>query len=437
MRAVEIIRKKRDGEPLSTEEIGWFVQQYTADEIPDYQAAAFCMAVYLNGMSRQETVDFTLAVAESGDQLYLHDVIPMSVDKHSSGGVGDKTSLVVLPLVAACGVPVAKMSGRGLGFSGGTLDKMEAISGWSPEMTIEQFKTQVEQISLVLAGQSADLAPADGKLYALRDVTATVSSIPLIACSIMSKKLAAGADAIVLDVKVGSGAFMKTVEEARELAQLMVQIGKDAGRETVAVLSDMNQPLGHAVGNALEVQEAIATLRGDEDIPADFWTHCATIAGHMLILAGQADTLTGANVLLHQARNSGRALAKFRAMVTAQGGDGSQVDQPNILPQAPFIQEVYAPREGYIAAIDTAGVGLAAMRLGAGRAKKGDLIDPAVGVTMPVKIGDQLMEGDLLCTVHARTEEALTAAISELQATISWSDKAVTPPPHFHGTITA
>lgn len=435
MRAVEIIRKKRDKEPLSTEEIRWFVQKYTADEIPDYQAAAFCMAVYLNGMTRQETVDFTLAVAESGDQLDLHDVIPMAIDKHSSGGVGDKTSLVVLPLVAACGVPVAKMSGRGLGFSGGTLDKMESFTGWSCEMPLDQFKQQVAQINLVLAGQSADLAPADGKLYALRDVTATVSSIPLIACSIMSKKLAAGADAIVLDVKVGSGAFMRTTDEAEELAQLMVQIGQDAGRETVAVLSDMNQPLGFAVGNALEVKEALATLRGDEDAPADFWEHCLTIAGHMLILSGQADTLTGAKGLIEQARDSGRGLNKFRAMVTAQGGDGAQIDDPSLLPMAPYQREVSAPQTGYIAAIDTAGIGIVAMELGAGREKKGDPIDAAVGLVMPVKIGDHLTKGDLLCTIHARQESDIESAVEALLATIRWSDQPVEPLPHFHGTI--
>ena len=292
IRMVDVIAHKRDGGELSGEEIAFFVREYTAGAIPDYQAAALLMAVYLRGMNRRETVDLTLAMAESGEMLDLHDVLlgtamaPRIVDKHSSGGVGDKTSLAVLPLVAACGVPVGKMSGRGLGSSGGTLDKMESFTGWSSALSLDQFKRQLREIGLVLAGQTADLAPADGKLYALRDVTSTVSNRSLIAASIMSKKLAAGADAIVLDVKAGSGAFMPTVEAAEDLARLMVQIGADAGRQTVALISDMNQPLGHAVGNALEVREALDTLRGDG--PDDFWQHCLTVAATMVQLAGVA-----------------------------------------------------------------------------------------------------------------------------------------------------
>ncbi len=352
MNIIDIIAQKRDGNALSTEQINWFIEQYTNGSITDYQASALLMAIYIRGMSRNEIIDLTQAMADSGDQLSLHDVADYIVDKHSSGGVGDKTSLVVLPLVAACGVPVGKMSGRGLGSSGGTLDKMESISGWSGELSLQQFRTQLREIGIVLASQSADFAPADGKLYALRDVTATVSSIPLIAASIMSKKLAAGADGIVLDVKVGSGAFMKTLEEARELAEIMVTLGKDAGREAIAILSDMNQPLGHAVGNALEVREAIATLR-DHEPPADFWEHCLLIAAHMLYLAGKADTLDKCRDLVRSARDKGKAFSKFRAMVEAQGGDIAQVDHPERLPQAVMEEPVYAPRSGYVAAIDT------------------------------------------------------------------------------------
>jgi len=284
MRTVDPIARKRDGGELTSDEIGWLIREYAAGKIPDYQAAALLMAIYLRGMNRRETVDLTLAMAASGEMLDLHDVAPLIVDKHSSGGVGDKTSLAVLPLVAACGVPVGKMSGRGLGSSGGTLDKMESFAGWSPALSLDQFKRQLRDIGLVLAGQTADLAPADGKLYALRDVTATVSNRSLIAASIMSKKLAAGADAIVLDVKMGSGAFMPAPFPVRRAGPSSVEIGEDAGRRVVALISDMNQPLGHAVGNALEVKEAIAALSGGG--PDDFWDHCLTVAAHMLRLAG-------------------------------------------------------------------------------------------------------------------------------------------------------
>lgn len=435
MRAVDIIEKKRDGHKLTGEEIAWFVQGYTAGDLPDYQAAALLMAIYLQGMSRRETVDLTLAMARSGDQLDLHDVAPFTVDKHSSGGVGDKTTLVVQPLVAACGVPVAKMSGRGLGFSGGTLDKMEAIRGWSADMSLATFKQQLAEIGLVLAGQTADLAPADGKLYALRDVTGTVSSIPLIAASIMSKKLAAGADAILLDVKVGSGAFMRTVDAAQVLAAAMVQIGQDAGRRTVALLSDMNQPLGHAIGNGLETAEAIRTLQGVAETPADFWAHCLEVAGHMLLLASKAATLEEAKGLATAVRDDGRAFAKFRQMVAAQGGDVSQVDDPTRLAQAALQEVVKAERGGYVAAIDTGKIGWAAVSLGAGRAKKGDPIDYAVGLHMPIKVGDKLAAGDAVCTLYANDAVKLVEAQSAVMAAITWSDDVVRPLPHFHGTV--
>ncbi len=430
---VDIIERKRDGGALSTEQINWFVRGITEEEIPDYQTSALLMAIYLQGMDRRETVDLTLAMAQSGDELDLHDVAPFVVDKHSSGGVGDKTTLVVQPLVAACGVPVGKMSGRGLGPSGGTLDKMEAIEGWSSNLSLEGFKEQLADIGLVLAGQTADLAPADGKLYALRDVTGTVSSLPLIAASIMSKKLAGGADAIVLDVKTGSGAFMKTTEDARDLAQTMVDIGVDAGRKVTALISDMNQPLGHAVGNALEVAEAIAGLRREG--PSDFWQHCLAVASHMLLLSGQANSQEEAEILVSAARDNGTALEKFRQMVTRQGGLGEQVDDPQRLPQAPLKHTVEAPRSGAVAGMNTGALGWAAVHLGAGRAKKSDAIDHAVGFVMPVKVGDRLQHGDLIATVHARTEEDVARAEQEILAALEWSDDEVDPLPHFYGAI--
>jgi pyrimidine-nucleoside phosphorylase len=434
MNIIDLIAQKRDGNELSTEQINWFIQQVTDETIADYQTAALLMAIYIQGMSRREIGDLTLAMAASGDQLDLHDIADYVVDKHSSGGVGDKTSLVVLPLVAACGVPVGKMSGRGLGSSGGTLDKMESFTGWSSSLSIKKFRQQLAEIEFVLAGQSADLAPADGKLYALRDVTATVSSVPLIAASIMSKKLAAGADGIVLDVKVGSGAFMKTVEEARELATIMVNIGKDAGRDTVAILSDMNQPLGDAIGNALEVQEAIATLRNDNP-PADFWEHCLHSAAYMLLLAGSAETLDKCRVLARSARDSGKALKKFRAMVAAQGGDASQVDDPTKLPEAVLVEPVYAPFDGTVANIDTEAIGWAAVHLGAGRRVKSDRIDHAVGFVMPAKVGMHFNAGDTICTVYANDTEKLDVAHNAILEAITWSDSAVASLPHNYGTV--
>lgn len=433
MRMIDLIEKKRDSKTLSTAEIEWFIQAYTADEVPDYQTAALLMAIYIRGMDRRETVDLTLAMAHSGDELDLHDVAPFVIDKHSSGGVGDKTTLVVQPLVAACGVPVGKMSGRGLGSSGGTLDKMESFRGWQLEMTIEQFKKQLAEIGLVLAGQTAVLAPADKKMYALRDVTGTVASTPLIAASIMSKKLAAGADGIVLDVKTGSGAFMPTVEAARDLAQVMVNIGKDAGRKMVALISDMNQPLGYAIGNALEVREAIETLHGDG--PPDFWAHCQTVAGEMLLLADKAGSLDEAKEMVTAVRQDGSALTKFRQMVVAQGGDGAQIDDPSLLPQAKFTAPILAPRSGTIAAMDTGAIGWATVRLGGGRFVKTDKIDHAVGFILPAKIGDKFNEGDKLGTVHASGTNKLAQAEAELLAALSWSDEAVTPLPHFYGTV--
>jgi pyrimidine-nucleoside phosphorylase len=384
-------------------------------------------------MNRRETVELTLAMAHSGDVLDLHDVAPFVVDKHSSGGVGDKTTLIVQPLVAACGIPVGKMSGRGLGSSGGTLDKMESISGWSPDLTLEAFKRQLGEIGLVLAGQTADLAPADGKLYELRDVTGTIGNMSLIAASIMSKKLASGADAIVLDVKVGSGAFMSTVYQARRLAQTMVDIGTDADRAMVALIADMNQPLGHAVGNALEVKEAIDTLRGGG--PADLWSHSVEVAAQMLHLARQETSLEAARRQVTSVRDNGAAFEKFLQMVAAQGGDTDQVQNPSHLPQAEIVRELVAPRDGYLAAMDTAALGWAAVHLGAGRETKGASIDHAVGFILTAKVGDQFATGDFLGTVHANAASAADLAIDEILSALSWSEDAVPPLPHFYATV--
>lgn len=434
MAMIEIIEIKRDGGELSRSQIDWFVQAYTAGEIPDYQAAALIMAIYIRGMNQRETVDLTTAMAESGDQLDLHDVAPFIVDKHSSGGVGDKTSLIVLPSVAACGVPVGKMSGRCLGSSGGTLDKMESIPGWTSNLTIERFKEQLANIGLVLSGQTARLAPADGKLYALRDVTGTIGNSSLIAASIMSKKLASGADAIVLDVKLGNGAFMSTLDEARELAKLMVGIGKDAGRQTVALLADMNQPLGFAIGNSLEVKEAVETLKGNG--PPDLWAHCLDVAGHMLLLAAKAQTLGEARTLLTEARDDGRALAKFKAMVTYQGGDARLIDNPDEFRQPQNIEPVFSDRSGYIASIDAGAIGWSCVRLGAGRKIKGESIDHSVGMVVPVKVGDQIARGDLLGTIYAKDQDSSAQANKELRAAITLSDSPISPLPHLYDTLT-
>ena len=433
MKAVDIIIKKRDGLELSREEIEFFIQGYTRGEIPDYQAAAWAMAVLLRGMTRRETVDLTMSMARSGQMLDLHDVAPFVVDKHSTGGVGDKTTLVVAPLVAACGLPVGKMSGRGLGFSGGTLDKLEAIPGYNTALTTEQFKEQLRRVGLVVSGQTAELAPADGKLYALRDVTGTVPSLPLIASSIMSKKIAAGADAIVLDVKAGRGAFMKTPEEAEALAQTMVEIGEMVGRKVKAVIADMNQPLGRAVGNALETAEAIATLRGNG--PDDLLEHCMVIAAHMLILGGRADDLTTARELLGEALQSGRAMQKCVEWVAAQGGDPGTLDDLLQVHPAALVHTIYAPHAGVVAGLDAMAVGMAAVELGAGRARKGDPVDPAVGVVLHAKVGDAVERGDPLLTIHANDEARMDAARELLLSAYKWSDRAVEPPPLIYKVI--
>jgi pyrimidine-nucleoside phosphorylase len=436
MNAIEIIEKKRDGLVLSQEEITWFIDAYTRGDLPDYQAAAWLMAVFLKGMNREETVQLTLAMANSGEQLDLSPVTDYAVDKHSSGGVGDKTSLIVLPLVASLGVVVAKMSGRGLGLSGGTLDKLESISGYDIDLSGDEFFRLARENGLVLAGQSLQLAPADGKLYAMRDVTGTVPSLPLIAASIMSKKIAAGANGIVLDVKVGSGAFMKNLDDARALAQTMVDIGKDAGRDVIAAISDMNQPLGFAVGNALEVAEAVDTLRGGG--PQDLRDHCLAIAGHMLRLAGRGERWTDAaevEALLIQQIESGAAYQKFRQMVAAQGGDVGMIDDTSRLPQAGYTEVVTAQTAGYVAKVGANQVAHAAFVLGAGREKKTDQCDFAVGVVVHVKVGDQVEAGAPLATIYANDAGKIPAARAYLDNGLTVLDQPVEPLPLFYQVI--
>ena len=433
MKAVDVIIKKRDGMELSREEIEFFINGITRGSIPDYQAAAWAMAVLLNGMTERETTDLTMAMARSGEMLDLSGVVPLAVDKHSTGGVGDKTTLVVEPLVAACGLPVGKMSGRGLGFSGGTLDKMESIPGFRVNLTREEFLQKLGEEGLVLAGQSGDLAPADGKLYALRDVTGTVPSIPLIASSIMSKKIAAGAQAIVLDVKVGTGAFMETLPEARQLAELMVAIGRLSGRKVVALLSDMNQPLGNAVGNALEVNEAIDTLQGGG--PADFREHCLVVASHLLVVGRKAVDIDEARRMAETTLQDGIAWQQFRRLVTSQGGEVSVVDKPALLPQAPLVETVAAERSGYLLGIDAREVGETSVELGAGRARKEDPIDHAVGIVIHHKVGDHIGKGEGLFTIHANDLSKMVAARKRLLAAHQWSDHPVEPLPLFYGIV--
>lgn len=425
MRAVDIIIKKRDGGELTSEEIEFFVRGFTNGDIPDYQASAFAMAVLLKGMTPFETAELTLAMAGSGQVLNLSNVVDIAVDKHSSGGVGDKTSLAVLPMVAACGLPVGKMSGRGLGFSGGTLDKLESIPGYRVDLSTDEFKKQLKEKGIVLTGQSLDLAPADGKLYALRDVTGTVPSIPLIASSIMCKKIAAGAQAILLDVKTGLGAFMETLEEARELAGLMVDIGKLAHRETVALLSDMNQPLGHAVGNALEVVEAIDTLHNGG--PTDFREHCLHVSAHMLVLGKRARDLEEGRRMAEGSLTDGTAFEKLRILVAAQGGDVSYVDDPSRFPAAKFVEVVNAPESGFLSQIQARTIGEASVALGAGRAKKGDPVDHAVGFVIHHKVGDQIEAGQPLFTIHAN-DAALQAEARERVADAHRISQTPVPP---------
>ncbi|MCB9134709.1 MAG: thymidine phosphorylase [Anaerolineales bacterium] len=433
MRAVDIILKKRDHLTLTDDEIEFFVRGFVRGDIPDYQVSAWAMAILLNGMTPHETTALTLAMAASGETLDLSGVVRLAVDKHSTGGVGDKTSLVVAPLVAACGLPVGKMSGRGLGFSGGTLDKLESIPGFRCDLTTEEFIRQLGETGLVLTGQSADLAPADGKLYALRDVTGTVQSIPLIASSIMSKKLAAGAQAIVLDVKVGLGAFMQTLEDARTLARLMVEIARLANRKAIALISDMNQPLGFAVGNTLELREALDTLKGGG--PADFREHCLVVAAHMLVIGEIAPSLATARQQVENALTHGEGWNRFHTLIAMQGGDTSFLVHPEKFPVAPLIQTVSAPQSGYLTGIHARLVGETACFLGAGREKKGDPIDHAVGVEILHKVGEFVEKGSPLFTIHANTLAAFEEARTILLSAHTWQDAPVDALPLFYEVI--
>lgn len=402
MRMVDLIEKKRDGEELSSEEIKYIINGYTDGSIPDYQISAFTMAVFFNGMTERETADLTMAMVESGDEINLSQIEGIKVDKHSTGGVGDTTTLVLGPLVAAVGVPVAKMSGRGLGHTGGTIDKLESVAGFHVEIENQEFIDLVNKNKIAVIGQSGNLTPADKKLYALRDVTATVDSIPMIASSIMSKKIAAGADAIVLDVKTGAGAFMKTIDDSRKLAKAMVQIGNNVGRSTMAIISDMSQPLGYAIGNALEVKEAIDTLKGEG--PEDLTELCLVLGSNMVYLAKKASSLEEARQLLENAIKDGSALDTFKVFLASQGGDATVVDEPSKLPQAKYKFELEVKEDGYVKEMVADEIGTAAMLLGAGRATKESTIDLAVGLMLRKKIGDKVQKGESLVTIYSNFE---------------------------------
>lgn len=433
MKAVDIIIKKRNKGELTTEEINFFIDGFNKGEIPDYQASSWAMAVLLNGMTDRETTDLTMAIVYTGRVLDLSKVVPIAVDKHSTGGVGDKTTLVVEPIVAACGLPVGKMSGRGLGFSGGTLDKMESIPGFRTNLSEKEFKTQLKKIGLVLTGQSEDLAPADGKLYSLRDVTGTVQSMPLIASSVMSKKIASGADAIVLDVKTGVGAFMETIPEARQLAKIMVAIGKLCKRKVVALISDMNQPLGEAVGNALEVKEAIDTLHGKG--PEDFREHCLTVASHLLVIGRKTRNLENAREMAEKAIEAGSAWDMFEKLVAAQGGDVKFIENPDLLPQAKYVKEVTSPKKGYAGMVHARIVGETSVDLGAGRAKKTDPIDRSVGILVHKKVGDKVEKGEALFTIYANDTTKLAMAEARLLDAVKIITKPREPLPLFYDVI--
>ena len=430
---VDIIEKKRDGKELTTEEIQFCIKGYTDGSIPDYQMSALTMAIVFQGMSEAERATLTMAMVESGDQIDLSAIHGIKVDKHSTGGVGDTTTLVLGPLVASVGVPVAKMSGRGLGHTGGTIDKLESVEGFHVELENEEFVRLVNQNKIAVIGQSGNLTPADKKLYALRDVTGTVESIPLIASSIMSKKIAAGADAIVLDVKTRAGAFMKTLEDSRDLAKAMVRIGNNVGRRTMAVISDMSQPLGFAIGNALEVKEAIDTLKGEG--PEDLTELCLTLGSHMVVLAEKAANVEEARQMLTNAINDGSALETLKVFLRSQGGDDSVVDDPSRLPQASFKIEVEAKEDGYIAEIIADEMGTAAMLLGAGRATKESEIDLAVGLLLKKKIGDQVQVGESIVTIYSNFEDVQEVK-EKIYNSITIMKEKVSPPILVHEEIT-
>ncbi|APH06996.1 pyrimidine-nucleoside phosphorylase [Bacillus weihaiensis] len=429
---VDLIQKKRDGLELTKEEIQFIIKGYTSGDIPDYQMSAFTMAIFFQGMTDNERAELTMAMVYSGDTIDLSEIKGIKVDKHSTGGVGDTTTLVLGPLVASVGVPVAKMSGRGLGHTGGTIDKLEAVPGFHVEIENNQFIDLVNKNKVAVIGQSGNLTPADKKLYSLRDVTATVNSIPLIASSIMSKKIAAGADAIVLDVKTGAGAFMKDLEESKALAKAMVDIGNLVGRRTMAVISDMSQPLGYAIGNALEVKEAIETLSGKG--PKDLEELCLVLGSYMVLLAKKADTLEEARTLLTESISSGKALETMKTFLEAQGGDSSVVDNPGSLPQAKFVMELEAKQDGYVSEIIADSVGTAAMLLGAGRATKESEIDLAVGLVLNKKIGDEVKQGESLATIYSNQED-VKAVKEKLYESIKVTSARVEAPKLIYATV--
>ncbi len=433
MRMYDLIVKKRNGETLTNDEINFMIREYTNGNIPDYQMSAMMMAIYFMGMNEEETLTLTLAMRDSGEVLDLSSIKGIKVDKHSTGGVGDKTSLTLTPMVAACGIPVAKMSGRGLGHTGGTIDKLESFSGFSTEIDTETFVKNVNNIGIAIMGQTANLAPADKKLYALRDVTATVDNMSLIASSIMSKKLAAGADAIVLDVKTGSGAFMKKEEDAFLLATEMVKIGKGAGKKCIAVVTDMDQPLGYAVGNALEVKEAIDTLAGNG--PTDFYELCLTLGTQMLIAGGITKEETDARNRLQQTIKDGSALRKFAEFVKAQGGDASAVYDTAKLPKATLQKELLADKSGFIHGITCDEVGICSLILGGGRETKESPIDLAVGIVLQKKKGDEIKEGDVLAVLHANDEEKLSMALERLRKAYKIEKDPFKPAPFIKGIV--
>lgn len=434
MRMYDLIMKKRNGGILSREEIAFMIRGYTEGSIPDYQMSAMMMAVYFRGMNEEETLFLTESMEHSGEVLDLSGIRGIKVDKHSTGGVGDKTSLALTPMVAACGIPVAKMSGRGLGHTGGTIDKLESFSGFSTAISKETFIKNVNEIGIAIMGQTADLAPADKKLYALRDVTATVDNMSLIASSIMSKKLASGADAIVLDVKTGSGAFMKTQEDSFALAKEMVTLGNNAGRKTYAVISDMDQPLGRAVGNALEVKEAIDTLNGKG--PADFVELCMTLGSYMLMAGKKAETEAQARKLLADAVESGRALEKLAQFVKAQGGDERAVYDPKLLPKASLQEEILSQTEGYLSHIECAEIGICSLLLGGGRETKESRIDLSVGLVLQKKVGDFVRKGDVLAIMYGNDRNKMAQAKERFLAAYSFSKEKVDVPPLIKGVIT-
>lgn len=434
MRIYDIIKKKRDSQELTKAEIDFFVEKYSKAEIPDYQASALLMAIYLNKMNKQETVYLTEAMMKSGDVIDLSDIEGIKVDKHSTGGVGDKTTIALAPLVAACGAPVAKMSGRGLGHTGGTLDKLEAIPGFSIEMEAKKFIDSVNEHKIAVCGQTASIAVADKKMYALRDVTATVDNISLIAASIMCKKLASGANAILLDVKTGDGAFMKTLDDSFELAKAMVDIGCGMNRETIGMITDMDEPLGFAVGNSLEVIEAIETLKGNG--PKDFVMLCETLGAYMLVLAKVAKNFDEGIEKIRDAISSGKALEKLKVFIENQGGDKNIVDDYSLLPTASKIVEIKSPKSGYISKIEAEEVGVSAMILGAGRETKEDILDLSAGIILTKKVGDYVNEGDILAYMHLNKEEKLQQAKERFIAAYKIVDEKVEPKKLVYGVVT-